>query len=233
MAGVEVQPDGDTVLAADDLDNFGGHSPFLLRLNSSRTLVQTVQQGLSYWLHDVGIADDPVLEMDGAGRPYLFIPDDDGTMRIHRYTADLGVDTGYGGGGVAEIARPGGAEDNGFHDADMSVDSSGVALVYGSFGTFGYPATGPVSDWTGSMVARVSASGALDPTFAGDGTVMLPGPTMSRTSSTSPGAWWASRQVAARPWPRTPRSGSSAPPGFRRPRCRATGASTGPFRRWT
>jgi hypothetical protein len=174
--GLGFQSDGDLLVGINDAFALGGLSQFpqVVRLTGSGAVAQTVDVVADYTERGA-LA---VMEVDGSGRPYVLVPDD-GLLTIRRFTAALAVDTAYSGDGKVSVARPGGSGDNDNWGGALSVSADGVALVAGTVGTYipGDASDPPVEIERATLVARVSASGGLDPTFSADGIATLARPT--------------------------------------------------------
>jgi hypothetical protein len=172
VTGIGIQPDNTIVVGVADTVFFPDFSqlPQIYRISNTGSPLASIDV-LPAW-ND--FSQNAELEVDGLGRIYVLVPDD-GRLTLRRYTTTLVPDTSFSGDGVLAIGRPGGAGDNANWGGALHVTDGGVALVSGGLGTrIGAPA---VETELGSIVARVTPTGALDPTFSGDGIAALSSPT--------------------------------------------------------
>lgn len=88
---------------------------------------------------------------------------------VTRFNADGTVDDSYGTNGTASIGFNGGAD----HITSMALQSDGKLLVAGDSQFKRNPSDDGYDD--GGGIARLTDSGAPDPTFAGDGKTQTPG----------------------------------------------------------
>lgn len=165
--GLGFQSDGDVLVGINDLFIIGGLSqlPQIVRLTGSGAVVQTVDVLADYGERGA----QAVMEVDGAGRPYVLVPDD-GKLTLRRFTAGLALDTTYSGDGIVAVARPGGSGDNDNWGGALAVTAGGVALVAGTVGSHTQEgAQPPVDVERATLVAKVTATGTLDTSFSADG----------------------------------------------------------------
>ena len=173
--GLGFQADGDLLVGINDTFIFGGLSQFpqVVRLTGAGAVAQTIDVLEDYTER----GSQAITQVDGSGRPSVLLPDD-GKLTIHRYTASLVVDNAYSGDGVLAIARPGGSGDNDNWGGALHVAADGTALVAGTVGSYTQSgAMPPVVVEQATLLAKVTVTGTLDPTFSTDGIVAVARPT--------------------------------------------------------
>lgn len=174
VTGLGFQSDGDLLVGVNDSFIFGGLSQFpqVVRLTEAGALAQTVDVVADYTERGV-LA---VLEVDGSGRPYVLVPDD-GKLTVKRFTSSLAVDNAYSGDGVVAVSRPGGSGDNDNWGGALHVAADGTAIVASTVGSHTQVgANPPVDVEQATLVARLTVTGALDPSFSTDGIVAVARP---------------------------------------------------------
>ena len=153
--GAALQPDGKIVLAGDSR-----LQPAVVRLRANGALDTTFDgdgKKLFSWgaigrVTAVVVAPNAKILLGGFSGP------EGGDIQVARLNANGALDTTFGSGGIATVDF-GGTE---FGEA-MARQTDGRILVAGR------------SSPGGAVVARLRATGALDPDFGGDGRVTLPG----------------------------------------------------------
>ncbi len=161
------QPDGKLVLAGEASDTDGSIDIALARFNADGTLDSTFGNGgrtrleihISNYLHSRNSASGLVKQADGkfviAGATYsLGIPSQ---LVFARFNANGTLDATFGTGGTTLIDFGDGSES---WASDIAQQPDGKLVAVG-------PVVGPARRDIG--IARVTANGALDPSFDGDG----------------------------------------------------------------
>jgi uncharacterized delta-60 repeat protein len=153
--GAALQPDGKIVLAGDS------HlTPAVARLKANGSLDTTFATGgkKTFSWGALGRVTAVLVAPNGKPVPAGFSGPEGGNVQVARLNANGKLDTTFGTGGIAAVDF--GGDDFGEAAARQA---DGRILVAGR------------STAAGAIVARLRATGALDPDFGGDGRVALPG----------------------------------------------------------
>ena len=171
--GAALQPDGKIVLVGDS-----DFRVAVARLNSNGTPDTTFSgdgKRIFSWgpisrAHGVVVMPNGKLLVAGFSGP------ETGNVQVARLTATGALDTAFGAGGIAKADF--GGDDFGLA---MARQANGRILVAGlSSPTF------PTDETLGAIVTRLRAIGELDPDFAGDGRLTLPGTSNARAVLVQP-----------------------------------------------
>jgi uncharacterized delta-60 repeat protein len=153
--GAALQPDGKIVLA--------GHSDLrvaLARLNPNGSLDKTfsVDGKMTFSWGPISVARAVLVQPNGKILVAGYSGPEGGNVQVARLNANGRLDTTFGTGGKVSI--------------DFGGDDFGLAMARQANGRIVVAGT---SSAAGAVVARLRASGTLDPDFDGDGRVTLPG----------------------------------------------------------
>jgi uncharacterized delta-60 repeat protein len=153
------QPDGKLVLVGGT-DNSGGGDFAIARLNANGT-PDTGFSGDGRQTVDFGGADAAIAVANAPGGKLVVVGQGGGgtDMAVTRLNSDGSVDTSFGTAGKARVSYGGNEAANGVivgSDGSIVIDGSTSALGSGDF-----------------AVAKLTAAGALDPSFSGDGRTTL------------------------------------------------------------
>jgi uncharacterized delta-60 repeat protein len=153
--GAALQPDGKIVLAGDS-----GLQPAVARLKANGALDTTFDGDgkKTFSWGALGRATAVVVAPNGKILLGGFSGPEGGNVQVARLKANGALDTTFATGGIATI--------------DFGGDDFGEAMVRQADGRI---VVAGRSSAAGAVVARLRATGALDPDFGGDGRVTLPG----------------------------------------------------------